>query len=66
MVKILILIVIALILLSLGLSAYYLVRDGTQGNKVVSSLTFRVVLSVLLFILLIVGYYTGSLRPHAL
>jgi len=44
---------------SLFSALYFLVRDKGQGERVVRALTVRVVLSVVLFALLMLGIYTG-------
>ena len=66
MFKSLIVLNLLLILLSLGAGVLFLAKDNGNNNRVVTSLTFRIVLSFTLFILLIVGYYTGEITPHAL
>ncbi len=64
--KTLILINLGLILLSLASGVVFLARDNGKSRRVVASLTFRIVLSFTLIGLLIVGYYTGAISPHAL
>jgi hypothetical protein len=66
MIKTLIVINFILILLSLGSGMFFLARDGGKTNRVVTSLTVRIILSVTLFILLFAGYYFGDLKPHGL
>ena len=62
--KILIIVVLAGILASLGAGLFYLVKDKKDTKRMVTALTVRVSLSVLLFVLLIVGYLTGLIQPH--
>ena len=50
------LVVMAGILVSLGLGLTFLVRDRGQTNRTVVSLTVRVGLSVLLLVLLAIGF----------
>ena len=66
MIKTLIIVNFILILLSLGSGMFFLAKDGGKTNRVVTSLTLRVVLSITLFILLFAGYYFGDLKPHGL
>lgn len=66
MIKILIVINLVLILISLASGVIFLVKDDGKSNRVVTSLTFRIVLSFCLFILLFIGYYMGDLQPHGL
>ncbi|HKK16631.1 MAG TPA: twin transmembrane helix small protein [Gammaproteobacteria bacterium] len=64
--KIVILLLIGVILLSLTSGMIFLVKDKGDSNRMVKSLTVRVVLSILLFILLFVGLATGLIEPHGL
>jgi Protein of unknown function (DUF2909) len=66
MIKTLIIANFILILLSLGSGMFFLAKDGGKTNRVVTSLTVRVVLSISLFILLFAGYYFGDLKPHGI
>jgi hypothetical protein len=66
MFKLLIVINLLLILISLGAGIVFLAKDNGEKNRVVTSLTFRIVLSFTLFLLLIIGYYTGEIAPHGL
>ena len=64
-IKTLILINLVLILLSLASGVFFLAKDNGKSNRVVSSLTIRVLLSFSLIILISVGYLTGAITPHA-
>ena len=55
-VVILLMLVIAGSLLSAG---FYLVRDRGQSDRVLRALTVRIVLSVCVFVLLMLGHYFG-------
>lgn len=66
MIKTLIVINFILILISLGSGVVFLAKDAGKTNRVVTSLTVRVILSVTLFILLFVGYYLGDIQPHGI
>ena len=61
-------IALLLIVFSLGSSLFFLLRDGGQSERAVKALTIRIGLSVLLFVLLMVGYATGyfsyPVAPH--
>ena len=62
--KILIVLVLFVIIGSLFSGLYYLVRDKGSSERTVRALTVRISLSVLLFVLLMLGYATGILQPH--
>ena len=64
--KIMIFILLGLILISLGSGLLFLVRDQGKTKRVISSLTVRIVLSISLFIMLIIGYVTGLIEPHGI
>ena len=42
----------------------FLFKDSDNRNRVVTSLTVRVILSILLIAILIIGYMTGQIQPH--
>lgn len=65
-VKIVILIIFAGILLSLGSALFYLVRDKGHSRKSLHALTFRIGLSLGLFIFLMILAATGVITPHGL
>jgi hypothetical protein len=64
--KILVILIRFVILGSLFSGLFYLVKDKGTSERTVRALTVRISLSVLLFALLMVGYATGVLQPHAL
>jgi hypothetical protein len=67
-IKLPVILVLLLIVGSLFQGMYYLAKDDGKRDKtrVVRALTVRIALSFLLFSMLIVGYLTGVLQPHAL
>lgn len=64
MFKILIIINLILILISLFSGVFFLAKDSGKSNRIVTTLTIRVALSVCLICLLLIGYYTGNLQPN--
>jgi hypothetical protein len=66
MLKILILLVLAAIIVSLGSGLFHLVKDEGQSKRMVNALTIRIALSVLLFVLLFVAWKGGLIRPHGI
>ena len=63
--KFLILVIVLLIFASLGQALYYLVRDRGQGDRTVRALTWRIALSIGLFLLLMAGVQFGFLPLHS-
>ena len=64
LIKYLIVAVLIAIVASLGSGLYFMLKDKGESNRMVNSLTVRITLSVALFILLFVAWYTGALQPH--
>jgi len=63
--KIPVILVLGFIVFSLAQGMYYLAKDDGDEDKtrVVKALTVRIVLSLTLFLLLILGYFVGVLQP---
>ncbi|MGH8719141.1 MAG: twin transmembrane helix small protein [Burkholderiales bacterium] len=57
--RIVVILFIIVILASLGSALYYLVKDKGQSDRTVRALTVRISLSILLFVLLMAGFYFG-------
>lgn len=66
--KAFIILLLLLILASLAAGVIFLVKDDSDANskRLVTSLTVRISLSILLFVSLFVGYYFGLIQPHGL
>ena len=63
--KYLIIAMLALILISLGKALFHLSSTKPDdGKKMVTALAWRIGLSVALFVLLIVAYYSGWIEPQ--
>jgi cytochrome bd-type quinol oxidase subunit 2 len=65
-VKILIVLMFVAIVVSLGSALFHLSRSGGDSRKMARALTLRVGLSVGLFILLMIAWAAGLIRPHGL
>lgn len=62
-------IIVALLLVvvfSLGQALFFLIRDESKSDRMLRSLTWRIGLSVFIFILLLIGQATGLIQPHGL
>lgn len=64
--RILVALLLALILFSLLSGLAYLIRDRGQGERAVKALTWRIGLSIALFLALMAGHYFGLLQPAGL
>ncbi|MGZ8252432.1 MAG: twin transmembrane helix small protein [Methylophilaceae bacterium] len=66
LIKIAIVAMLVLIVGSLFSALFYLAKDKGAGERTVRALTIRISLSLILFGLLMLGYYTGVIgQPHA-
>ncbi len=65
-IKILIVIAMLIILFTLFRSLFFLTTAAKDSKQTVNNLRWRIGLSVLLFILIIIGIYTGVIQPHGL
>jgi uncharacterized protein YacL len=63
MLKILIILVFLTILASLGTALYHLIRHKESSTKTVKALTYRIGISLVLFILLAIAFMTGLIQP---
>lgn len=63
MMKIVVLVLLFLVLASLFSALYFMYRDKGNSKRMVTALTFRIVLSVMIFLILIGSYYF-DLIPH--
>ena len=54
-----------LILFNLGSAMVYLLKDRSATRRSLKALTWRIGLSVLLFVLLLVGFAAGWIQPHS-
>lgn len=59
MYKIAVVLMLMLIVGSLFSALYYLIKDKGSGERTARALTIRISLSILLFVLLMLGYYMG-------
>ena len=64
--RILVILMLVLILLSLSSGMFFLTRDDGKRRRTVKALTVRIVLSLSLAGLLLIGYFAGWIHPHGL
>jgi hypothetical protein len=64
-IKILIIIFIIIILYSLGSALVFLVKDHGEGDRTVNRLTWRIGLSLVLFLFLWGAYQLGWIEPNS-
>jgi Protein of unknown function (DUF2909) len=68
MVKVIFVAIFLAIIFSLGSALYHLVKPKDEGSseRIVKALTFRIGLSVLLFLFLFILVVTGIVKPHGI
>ena len=66
MAQLLIIAILGVIVFSLGSAMVYRVREPHGSKKTVRALTWRIGLSIGLFVLLMLGFVTGVLEPHGI
>ena len=64
--RIIVFLFLAVILFSLGSALYYLIKDKGQSERTVKALTVRITFSIVLFLLLMLGFYFGLISPQGL
>jgi hypothetical protein len=63
-IKAAIVLLLLFILFSLGSALYFLVHDKGGSDRIVKALTWRIGLSLLLFVILIIAFAMGWISPH--
>ena len=64
--RILVFVLLAAIVSSLGIGLYHLASGRGDSNKMLRALTVRIALSILLFVLLMIAWRAGLITPHGL
>jgi predicted Na+-dependent transporter len=65
LIKIAIILALLMIVFSLFSALFYLGKDKGSSERTARALTVRITLSILLFVLLITGYYFGLIGSNA-
>lgn len=62
--KIVVIVLLLAVIASLFSGLYFVYKDKGQTNRAVIALTIRIVLSLLVFAILIIAYFTGWIPPR--
>lgn len=62
--KIIIIIFLFAIIYSLGSAFYFMVKDDSDSTRGVRSLSWRIGLSMVFFVFLVIAMKTGWIKPH--
>ena len=65
-IKLIVLVLLALILISLGAGMFSLIKDGGKTDRTVKFLTIRIILSIALFVVLVLAFIFGWIQPHGI
>lgn len=63
-IKAIIIVLFLFILYALGSALYFLVKDTDNSDRIVKALTWRIGLSLLLFVFLMFSFAMGWITPH--
>jgi hypothetical protein len=66
LIKTLIVLTIIAIIISLGSGMVFLLKDRGTTERTARALTVRIALSVSLFALIMLGIFTGHIKPHGI
>jgi cytochrome bd-type quinol oxidase subunit 2 len=66
LIKIVVIIMLVLIFASLFSALVFLYRDKGRGTRTARALTWRIGLSITLFLMLMAGFYFGIIPPQGL
>jgi len=64
--KLFVVLMLVAILGSLASGLIFLIKDNGQTTRTAKALTWRIGLSVFLFLVLMLGIYTGIIQPHGI
>ena len=65
LIKIVIILFLLMIVYSLGSAFFFLAKDKGQGDRTVRILSWRMGLSILLFLMLWIAYRSGWIEPNS-
>jgi hypothetical protein len=64
--KLIIIFVMIIIASTLASGLFFLVRDSSDSKRTVKALTMRIAISITLFILLLIAFKLGLIKPHGI
>jgi hypothetical protein len=64
--KIIIGLLLLIIIYCLGSAMYFMLSGKSHPTSMAKALTWRVILSLCVFLLLMIGFYLGWLTPHGM
>jgi hypothetical protein len=64
--KIVIIFILLAVIFALGISLYYMVKDGDKGLRTTKALTWRIILTITLLCFILLAYHFGWIHPNHL
>lgn len=64
LIKIVIIFILFAVIFALGISLYFMVKDGDKGKRTTKALTWRIILTILLLCFILVAYHLGWIHPN--
>ncbi len=65
-IKAIVILLLLFIMFALGSALYFLVKDRDNSDRIVKALTWRIGLSLLVFVILLAAYALGWITPHSI
>lgn len=65
-IKVIIVLFLISIVYALGSALYFLIQDKSDSDRVIKALTWRIGLSLVLFVILFFAFAMGWIAPHQL
>ena len=66
LIKFVIFALLVVVLYCLGSALYFMLKGKSDGTQMAKALTWRISLSLLVFILLLISFLMGWIHPHGL
>ncbi len=66
LIKAIVVILFLCILASMASALFFLIKDKGSSKRTANALTWRIAISVIAFLLLIIGYMAGLIQPHGI
>jgi putative copper export protein len=65
-IKAIVILLLVFVFFSLGSALYFLIRDRDNSDRIVKALTWRIGLSLLIFVILFIAFALGWIQPHSI
>lgn len=66
LIKAIVVILFLCVLASMASALFFLIKDKGNSKRTANALTWRIAISIIAFLLLIIGYMAGLIQPHGI